>query len=119
MPEAFGCPAPNCDAWFKRPEEYTNHMVNSTKSHREASYVLLGPYQSLFADGEKKLEEAEQHLREIEEPFLKWWGEFGSEERKLAEKEFLHELEHDSFPAQGEPVFKQRWLDATSIWDEW
>ncbi|KAF2680725.1 hypothetical protein K458DRAFT_489639 [Lentithecium fluviatile CBS 122367] len=116
--KAFGCPAPNCDAWFERPEEYTTHVVTSAK-HHEDSYVLPEPYQSLFADGEKRLEQVEQRHLEILEPFLKWLGKFGSEERKVAEKEFLRELEQDSLHVQGEPfIFTQRWFDTMGIWDE-
>ncbi|KAF1976121.1 hypothetical protein BU23DRAFT_552120 [Bimuria novae-zelandiae CBS 107.79] len=106
--EAFGCPAPNCEAWFERPEEYTTHVISTAARHHDDSYVLPEPYQSLFADGEKRLEQLKQRHREIMEPFLKWWGKFGSEERKVAEKEFLHELEHDPLHVQGGPFSKQR-----------
>ena len=115
--KAFGCPAPDCDAWFERPEEYTTHVIR-TSSHRDDSYVLLGPYQSLFADGEKRLKQSLQRLCEIEEPFLKWWGEYGSEERKVAEKEFLGELEHDPLHVQGEPYPQQRWFDIMQRYDQ-
>jgi hypothetical protein len=115
--KAFRCPAPNCDAWFEQPEEYTTHVVGPVV-HHEDSYVLPEPYQSLFAEGEKRLEQLEQRHSESLEPFLKWWGKFGSEERKVAEKEFLHELKHDSIHVQGEPSSKQRWLSTMEIWDQ-
>jgi hypothetical protein len=114
--EAFGCPALNCDAWFERPEEYTTHVLR-TASHRDNSYVLLGPYQALFADGEKRLEQLEQRLREVTEPFFKWWEKHGSEERKVAEKEFLRELEHDPLHVRGDPLFQQRWLTIMESYD--
>ncbi|KAJ4292518.1 hypothetical protein N0V90_009180 [Kalmusia sp. IMI 367209] len=115
--EAFGCPAPNCDAWFERPEEYTTHVIRMGGYHDD-SYVLLEPYQSLFADVEKRIGQSEQRSREIAEPFLKWWGKFGSEERKVAEKEFLRELEHDALHVQGEPILKQRWLNTMGIFEQ-
>ncbi|KAJ4360978.1 uncharacterized protein N0V89_001547 [Didymosphaeria variabile] len=108
--EAFGCPAPNCDAWFGRPEEFTTHVIRTARRHDD-SYVLLEPYQSLFADGEKTLEELRQRQREIEGPFLRWWGKYGSDERRAAEKEFLRELE------QGGPFSKQRWLSTMEMWE--
>ncbi|KAF1967786.1 hypothetical protein BU23DRAFT_559122 [Bimuria novae-zelandiae CBS 107.79] len=115
--EAFACPAPNCDTWFERPEEYTTHIVRTARNHDD-SYVLPEPYQSLFADGEERLEQLKQRHREILEPFLKWWGKFGSEERKVAEKEFLRELEHNPLHGQGEQFSKQRWLSTMQIWEQ-
>ncbi|KAF2447514.1 hypothetical protein P171DRAFT_429146 [Karstenula rhodostoma CBS 690.94] len=106
--EAFVCRARGCDAWFERPEEFTIHVVGTGEQHDR--YVLPEPYQSLFADGEKRLEQVKQRHREIKEQFLKWWGEFGSEERKVAQEEFLRELEHDSLHVQGESPSKRRWL---------
>ena len=112
--EAFKCPAPDCDAWFEGPEEYTTHVA-MTINHHDDSCVLPEPYQALFADEEKRLEQLSQGELEILEPFMKWWGKYGSEERKVAEEEFLHELEHERLHVQDEGCSKQRWLKVMDL----
>jgi hypothetical protein len=116
--EPFGCPAPDCDAWFERPEEYTTHMTTSVLTHPEF-YPVPEPYQSLFADAEKRLEQEELRRVERLESYLEWLGEWDSEQRKLAEKGFLRELEQDSLHVQEEPlVLTRRWFDCMYPWDD-
>ena len=116
--EAFGCPDPDCDAWFEQPEEYTTHISKPGVNRHDESYDLPEPYQSLFADAEKRLEPILQRHREAIESFLQWWGKHGSEQREVAEKEFLREVEHmyNIRHVQGEPLAKQRWLMFMKNW---
>ncbi|PVI03664.1 hypothetical protein DM02DRAFT_652435 [Periconia macrospinosa] len=114
--EPFGCPAPDCDAWFERPEEYTTHMATSPLTHPKIVSVPE-PYQSLFTDAKKRLEQQELLHVERLESYVQWIGEWGSEQQKLAEKELLHELEQDSLHVQEETlIFTRMWFDHMYPW---
>ena len=116
--EPLECPAPDCDTWFERPEEHTTQLAILRKTH-DKSYHAPEPYQSLFADAKKRLDQEEQHDLEMLESYLEWLGERDSEQRKLAEKEFLRKLEQDSLHVQEEPlVFTRRWFDRIYPWDD-
>jgi uncharacterized C2H2 Zn-finger protein len=110
--EPFRCPAIDCNAWFAQPKDYTTHVIARQTDHHDNNYVLPEPYHSLFADSEKRIEQSLQRLIiEVERPFRKWWGEHGTEELKIAEKELIHELENDPSIVQGEVAsFQEKWF---------
>lgn len=117
--EAFGCGAPQCDAWFEQPEAFTTHAIKLSDLH-EDSFVLPEPYQALFAAGKKRLEDIEQRHFEHERTVLGWWGKAGSKERELAEDELRREIEQASSSYRSdEPLLKLRWLKVMKSWSSW
>lgn len=105
----FGCSATNCDAWFEQPEEYTSHVI---QTKHDKTTKLPEPIEFSFAENDERLERLTKIAHEIERPFLEWWGKYGSEKRSVAEKEFIHQLEHDPLYAQDKPVLEHPQLHA-------
>ena len=105
----FSCPAAECDAFFKQPEEYTSHVI---ETKHDLTAKLPEHIESAFAENNTRLDRLAEIARELERPFLEWWGKYGSEERKVAEKEFIHQLEHDPLYAQDKPVTEHPQLHA-------
>jgi hypothetical protein len=107
----FTCPAPDCTARFDQPEEYTAHAI-ATKHDKAAK--LPDPIEAAFAANDERLERLMDRAVEMERPFLEWWGKEGSEQRRVAEKEFIYQLEHDPLYALDKPVMEHPRLHA--IW---
>lgn len=105
----FGCSAADCDAWFEQPEEYTSHVI---ETKHDTTTKLPESIEAAFAENDERIERLRDIAHEIERPFLEWWGESGSEKRRVAEKEFIYQLEHDPLYAQDKPVMEHRKLDA-------
>ncbi|KAJ8116081.1 hypothetical protein OPT61_g2412 [Boeremia exigua] len=99
----FHCPAEDCDVFFQQPEEYTSHVI---ETKHDLTAKLPRHIELAFAENDMRLDRLEEIAHEMERPFLEWWGEYGSEKRKAAEKEFIHQLEHDSLYAQDGPVME-------------
>ncbi|KAH6637827.1 hypothetical protein C7974DRAFT_422796 [Boeremia exigua] len=52
----------------------------------------------------KQLVALDQRLKEAQDLFWDWWGDYPSEQRTIAEREVVHQLEHDILYAQDKPV---------------
>lgn len=105
----FNCSAKDCDAWFEQPEEYTSHVI---ETKYDKTTKLPEPMESLFAENDERLERLMEIAHEIERPFLEWWGKYGSEQRSVAEIEFIHQLESDPLYTQDMPVLAHPRLHA-------
>jgi hypothetical protein len=101
--QPFGCSAPDCTAWFTQPEEYTTHAIETRHDEQD---TLPEVYESVFAENDEKLKQLRKDIKDLERPFLEWWDVEGSEKREVAQREFVHQLEHDPLYAQEEPVEK-------------
>jgi hypothetical protein len=99
--EPFGCSVTDCDAWFDQPEQYTTHLLATRHGKDEAAPGQAG---ALVADNTEHLLMLEQKLKEAQNTFWKWWGDYPSEQRTMAEREVMHQLEHDMLYAQDKPV---------------
>ena len=105
----FECPDRICFKWFENPEEYTSHAIWN-KHARTAE--LPAPLEAAFTENDARLDHLFDEAREMERPFLEWWGKAGSEERKVAEKEVIRQLECDPLYAQDRPVMEHPCLHA-------
>jgi hypothetical protein len=105
----FGCSASDCDAWFEKPEEYTSHVI---ETKHDKLTKLPEFIESSFAENDERLERMTGIAEEMERPFLEWWGEYGSEKRVVAQKEYIAQLEHDPLYAQDRPVLEHPSLHA-------
>lgn len=105
--EPFSCSVPDCDAWFEQPEEYTSHAIETKHDKNDD---VPETFKGLFTENEKRLDRLMKIAQEIDKPFFEWWGEYGSEKRSVAEKEYIHQLEHDPLYAQDKPVLEHRLL---------
>ncbi|KAJ4987899.1 hypothetical protein SVAN01_06629 [Stagonosporopsis vannaccii] len=105
----FICPAADCDALFEQPEEYTSHAIET----KHDLIVQLPEYiESAFAENNKRFDRLAEIARDLERPFLEWWGNYGSEKRRVAEKELMYQLEHDPLYEQDRPVAEHPHLHA-------
>lgn len=87
----FGCSVQGCDAWFDQPEQYTTHAINTKHDKDDKPPEHL---QELFAENERRLLKMIEDLHNQQRAFLKRYkGPSGI--RPEAEKEFIHQLEHD------------------------
>jgi hypothetical protein len=109
LKKPFGCSAPDCDAWFEKPEEYTSHAI---ETKHDKITRLPGFIESSFAENDKRLERLTGIAQEIDRPFSEWWGKYGSEKRAVAEREYISQLEHDPLYAQDKPVLEHPHLHA-------
>ncbi|PVI08620.1 hypothetical protein DM02DRAFT_607992 [Periconia macrospinosa] len=107
-PKPFSCPAPDCDAWFEHPEEYTTHAI---KTRHDKTAELPEPFKPVFTENRERLNRLWERYRGIDNSFREWYGEWGSEQRRDAEKEVLYELEHDPLYAQDQTVTEHRILE--------
>lgn len=105
----FSCPAADCDAFFEQPEAYTSHAI---ETKHDITAELPEHIELAFAENKERLDQLMQTASELERPFLEWWGKYGSEERRLAEEELIHQLEHDPSYAQNKPVTEHPKLHA-------
>jgi hypothetical protein len=105
----FGCSAPDCGAWFEKPEEYTSHVI---ETKHDKITKLPEFIESSFAENDERLERLTEIAGEIDRPFLEWWGKYGSEKRVVAEREYIAQLEHDPLYAQDKPVLEHPRLHA-------
>jgi hypothetical protein len=109
LKKPFGCSAPDCDAWFEQPEEYTSHAIET----KHDKIVRLPEFiESFFAENDKRLERLTEIAGVISHLFSEWWGEYGSEKRVVAQKEYIAQLEHDPLYAQDKPVLAHPHLHA-------
>ena len=99
----FGCCVPDCDAWFAFPGDYTTHAINT---HHNTYHELPEPFQSLFAENKQRMNCLEESSSRIEKRFREWFGKTGSQQRSVAEKEFIYQLEHDPMYAQDRPILE-------------
>jgi hypothetical protein len=93
----FGCSAPDCTAWFAQPEEYTTH---ANKTRHDEKDTLPAVYEAAFAENDEKLKQLWKETNDLDSSFLEWWDVEGSEKREAAQKEFVHQLEHDPLYAR-------------------
>lgn len=101
--EPFGCSYPDCTAWFAQAEEYTAHAIATRHDEKD---TLPAAYESAFAENDEKLKQLWTEAKDLYRSFLEWWDVEGSEKREVAQREFVHQLEHDPLYAQEEPVDK-------------
>jgi hypothetical protein len=110
----FKCPIPNCDAHFQQAEEYTTHMIATEHDRGERRYdppELPEPIEMLFTKNKERLDNLLAVRKTKEQSFLEWCGKPGSEKRRAAEKEFMHQLEHDPLYAQPpDTPISEHWL---------
>ena len=99
--EPFGCAVTDCDACFDQPEQYTTHLLATRHGKGE---IAPGQAGVLVANNTKHLLILEQKLKEAQNTFWNWWGDYPSEQRTMAEREVMHQLEHDTLYAQDKPV---------------
>jgi hypothetical protein len=97
----FGCSVTDCDAWFEQPEQYTTHLLATGHGKREQPPGQAG---ALFAGNTKRLQMLREKVTEANDTFWNWWGEYPSEQRTMAEREVMHQLENDILYAQDKPV---------------
>lgn len=103
----FSCAAPDCNVRFDQPEEYTTHVI---PTRHDKYQDLPEPFKTLFAENDDRLKRLSDIEREKEHSFLAWWGEYGSDKRCVAEKEYVYQLEHDPLYAQDKPVLEHEML---------
>lgn len=96
--EPFRCFAPGCDVWFHRPNEFTLHVIQT--GHSEHA-IPPQPFEALFAANKERLGKKLQDARTVRRSIEEKWGEYGSEERRLAELAYLKQLECNPMYAQG------------------
>jgi hypothetical protein len=111
-PKPFSCPAPDCDAWFEHPKQYTTHAINT---RHDKTAELPEPFEPVFAENRERLNRLWERHRGIDNSFREWFGEWDSEQRRDAEKEILYELEHDPLYAQDQTVTEHRILDMIKV----
>ncbi|PVI03009.1 hypothetical protein DM02DRAFT_652987 [Periconia macrospinosa] len=88
----FRCLAPDCDARFERPGEYTSHAI---ESGHDTYHDIPEPFKHTFAVNEERL----KRMREIQSKkwhaVCDWWGKSGSRQREVAKREFIRQLRND------------------------
>lgn len=92
-----------CDAWFEQPEQYTTHLLATGHGKREPPPGHAG---ALVATNTNRLLMLKEKVTEASGTFWNWWGDYPSEQRAMAEREVMHQLEHDILYAQDKPVAK-------------
>jgi hypothetical protein len=97
----FGCSVTDCDVWFDQPEQYTTHLLATGHGKGETAPGQAG---ASVAENTKHLLLLEQKVQEMHETFWHWLGDYPSEQRTMAEREMMHQLEHDMLYAQDKPV---------------
>jgi hypothetical protein len=97
----FGCPVPDCNAWFEQPEQYTTHLLATGHGPNEAA---PGDIEALFVENIKRIEELRQEQQAAHHYFWDWWDKLGTKQRNIAEKEVMDQLEQDTLYAQDKPV---------------
>ena len=115
--KGFGCFAPNCEAYFKRPEEYTLHAI---QTGHDASAVPPENVMALFKKNDKRLLRLQKKDDKAWDLIRRYWGEENTEKRRNAEQAFLDQLEHDPLYAQAKPVKESKaWAGIHNILEEW
>ncbi|PVH99342.1 hypothetical protein DM02DRAFT_615126 [Periconia macrospinosa] len=113
-PKPFGCSTPGCDAWFENPEEYTSHGIETGHDKNEK---LPEQFAALFAENEQRLERLWESWEKEDDSFREEWSGWDeSEQRTVAEQEFLHQLEHDPLYAQGQPVLQHKIFKSLAVY---
>ncbi|KAF1929751.1 uncharacterized protein M421DRAFT_91562 [Didymella exigua CBS 183.55] len=105
--DPFSCEAPDCNVQFAQPEEYTTHVIPTIY---DKYHALPGPVEKLFAENDERFKRLSDIESKREQSFLEWWGEYGSEKRCMAEKEYVHQLEHYPYYAQDKPALEHKTL---------
>lgn len=112
----FGCSATDCNAWSEQPKQYTAHRLTTRHGDNEA---VSGRVKELFDDNAKRLERIQQESKAAHSCFWDWWREIGTEQRNLAEKEVMDQLEHDELSAQDKPVVEHGILREIRLVEFW
>jgi hypothetical protein len=97
----FGCSVTGCDVWFDQPEQYTTHLLSTCHGKGE---IVPGQAGDLVAENNKHLLLLEHKVQETHKAFWNWLGDYPSEQRTMAERVLMHQLEHDVLYAQNKPV---------------
>ncbi|KAH6613840.1 hypothetical protein C7974DRAFT_417591 [Boeremia exigua] len=103
--EPFSCLVTNCDAWFEQPEQYTTHLLTTGHGAHEAAPNTID---ALCTQNTKRIEELRQEHNEAHQYFWDWWGEYGTQQRSMAESEVMGQLEHDALYTQSKVVTEHR-----------
>ncbi|KAF2710662.1 hypothetical protein K504DRAFT_453735 [Pleomassaria siparia CBS 279.74] len=99
--EPFGCSVTGCGAWFEQPEQYTTHLLATGHGPDETAPASV---EALFAENTKRIQRLREEQIEAHRYFWNWWGEWPTEQRNMAEKEVMDQLEHDALYAEDKPV---------------
>jgi hypothetical protein len=86
----FVCPKSECGAIFDQPGKWSNHAVES-RHYRDAAFPphLLPQYDKRMAELEMVMEKG---VTETMAKLAENWGVGGSEQRRIVEHPFLHQL---------------------------
>lgn len=105
----FNCSAADCDAYFEQPEGFISHVI---ETKHDLTARLPEHAELAFAENNKRLDRLAEIAHELKHPFLERWGESGSKERRVAEREFIYQLEHDPLYAKDGSVTEHPQLHA-------
>lgn len=106
----FQCPAPECEAQFDQPGEFTTHVIEESE-HRK--YIKSpAPLKVLFDENDVRLKILRQNRDKAWVAFREQWGWEGTAERRVTEQAALYQIENDPFYAQRKPAHESFILNA-------
>ncbi|KAH8707667.1 hypothetical protein GQ44DRAFT_715624 [Phaeosphaeriaceae sp. PMI808] len=110
----FNCPTPACSAYFNQPGQWPAHAIE----HRH--YIDAEPPPEIairFAQQDQMLNDMlQRECKDVFERLASDWGAEGSDQRRIAEDAFLHQLQHDPLYARSKPrressIWTSYWLN--------
>ncbi|XPS77840.1 hypothetical protein M3J09_009865 [Ascochyta lentis] len=108
--DPFQCPAPECEAQFDQPGEFTTHVIEESE-HRK--YIEPPtPLKALFNENGVRLKLWRQNRDRAWVAFREQWGWEGTAERRATEQAALYQIENDPLYAQRRPAHDSFILNA-------